>query len=434
MLQWAPLLLQATFVGLATAILLCLYKFLIKYILHYAQIGYDFIRTHLWAVPAALALLLIIAMLYALVYRRLPDLKGGGIPTSICAIRGLISFNGPKNLIGVFVMSLLSFLLGLPLGNEGPSVQMGTALGATLCRLFPQTEFYRQQAMTGGACAGFAVATGAPLSGILFSVEEAHKKVNFPILLNAAFTVLVASITSRLLCPLLNIDVGFFEQMHLPALPIRQLWIPLLCGTVMGLFSVAFFHYYRLLSKISHRKNSKTKHFVKIFVVFALTLVTGLFSFNMVSTGHDLIHHLGEGKMALWLLVITLLLRTTLTLSANVNGITGGIFLPLLALGATASAIVANLCVQMGMDEEYYWLFVLLGVVGSVAGMMKMPLTAAIFALEAMSLYRNLLPVLLTVTLAFAIPHLLHVDSITDTIVDSKKQEIDAQKDTLSVC
>lgn len=434
MLQSAIPLLQAATVGVATAVLLCVYKFLIQYILTFAKSGYEFVRAHLWAVPPVLAFLLVMALLYAFVYRRLPQIKGGGIPISICAIRGLTPFEGFKNLVGVFWMSLLSFLLGLPLGNEGPSVQMGTAMGAVFSRFFSKRKDLRQEAMTGGACAGFAVATGAPISGILFSVEEAHKKVSAPILLNATVTVLFAAITSRLLSPVLGVSVGLFEQMSLPTLTVEQLWLPLLCGAVLGLFSVAFLHYYRLLDTLSHRKTSKTGYFVKIFVIFALTLAVGLYCFDMVSTGHDLIHHLGEGKMALWLLLAALLLRTTLTLGANVNGITGGIFLPLLALGATVAAMVADLCVRWGLSNEYYLLIVLLGVVGSVAGMMKMPLTAIIFALEALSLHNNLLPVLLTATLTFTITQLFPVDSITETIVERQEKAVKKEIDTVSVC
>ena len=68
----------------------------------------------------------------------------------------------------LFFGSVTSFLIGVPLGNEGPSVLMGTAVGKgctdTLAKKHPAWSRY---SMTGGACAGFAVATGAPISGIL---------------------------------------------------------------------------------------------------------------------------------------------------------------------------------------------------------------------------------------------------------------------------
>ena len=77
-------------------------------------------------------------------------------------------------------MSLLSFLMGVPLGNEGPSVQIGTAVGRGTTRIALRKRFaWDRYSMTGGACAGFAVATGAPISGILFAVEEAHHPCYF---------------------------------------------------------------------------------------------------------------------------------------------------------------------------------------------------------------------------------------------------------------
>lgn len=82
------------------------------------------------------AALFAVAFLYSKCYQRYPNLQGGGIPTSIGILRGLISFDWLKNLIGTFSLSLLSFFIGVPLGNEGPSVQIGTAIGNAGTKLF----------------------------------------------------------------------------------------------------------------------------------------------------------------------------------------------------------------------------------------------------------------------------------------------------------
>lgn len=424
-------LLQAAVVGTAASVLICLYKFLIKYIIAFAKSGYAFMREHLWAVLPMAVVMLGAALLFARIYRKVPDLKGGGIPISICAIRSLTPFDGIKNLIGVFGLSLCSFLFGLPLGNEGPSVQMGTAMGDLVSRIFGKKE--RVQNMTGGACAGFTVATGAPISGILFAVEEAHKKVSGKIIATAAVSVLFAALTSELLSPVLGVSKGLFEAVTLPTLSAKELWLPLACGVVLGLFSVLFLHYYRLLDTLSNKKAGAVPHFIKLFVIFVLTLGVGLYSFDMISTGHDLVHHLGEGNMALYLTVLILLVRTTLTLGANANGVTGGIFLPLLALGATAAAILANLCVSLGMSGSYYLLIVMLGIVGCVAGMMKMPLTAVVFAVEALSLHANLLSVIITATVTFVITELFRVESITEIIVERKEKAKEKEQRSVSV-
>ena len=76
----------------------------------------------------------------------------------------------------MIVNSYIAFFTGLPLGNEGPSVLIGTALGRGTNNLFNRTPAWDRYVMTGGAAAGFAVATGAPATGIIFALEEVHKR------------------------------------------------------------------------------------------------------------------------------------------------------------------------------------------------------------------------------------------------------------------
>ena len=90
---------------------------------------YSYIGDHLYYIPLALLLLLAFSFLVGYVYRKMPDLKGDGIPTSIGLLRGVISFKWFSNLLGIFALPLSTIFIGVPLGNEGIAVQMGTALG-----------------------------------------------------------------------------------------------------------------------------------------------------------------------------------------------------------------------------------------------------------------------------------------------------------------
>ncbi len=410
----APLF-HAALIGVGAGVVLCLYKFLAGHAVSLMQAGYALLRAHVWFVLPVLAALFGMAFLYARIYRAAPSLKGGGIPLSICAIKGLTPLEGTVNLVGVFCLSLGSFLMGVPLGTEGPCVQMGTAVGDLVSRLFSKKE--RSAALTSGASAGFTVATGAPISGVLFAVEEAHKKVDAKILSTTATAVLFAALTNRVLCLFLNIRAGLFDGIELPTLTLSELWLPLVVGVLMGLFSVVFLRCYRLIARACTFLTKRLPHFVSLFAVFALTLAAGLLCGEMVSTGHDLVHLLTEHHYALWLLALILLVRITLTLSANSLGVTGGIFLPLLAIGAAAASLLPSL----GIPEEYRATVVMLGMVGCVAGMMKMPLTALVFGLEALSLTNQLLPVMLTAVPAFVLTELCRAESITDLLVAQKE-------------
>lgn len=416
--------------GVLTSVTVNLYKVCAKYVIALSEKGYHYIGEKPWLIPVVLAAFILPAFLFAFIYKRIPNLRGGGIPTSIGILRGIIPFKWVRNLVGIFVMSLVSFLLGVPLGNEGPSVQMGVAIGrGSVFSFGKRFRAWDRYSMTGGACAGFSVATGAPISGVLFAVEEAHQRISPMILMIASTSVMFASITTELLAPILGVSKTLFPAMQLPQLTIKDIWIPLVVGVVLGLFAVLFLTYYRLIFNFFNKKLKRIPHGWRIFLIFTLTFAAGLCSFSFISTGHELILHLFSGETGIFMLLLLLIVRSTLTLCANSNRITGGIFLPLLAVGALVSSLVAKILeLALGLDSSYYTVILVLGIVACIAGMMKMPLTAIVFAVEALSCYDNIIYVILVAGVAFVITEIFGAESINDRVSENRVDEINEGK------
>jgi H+/Cl- antiporter ClcA len=219
--------------------------------------------------------------------------------------------------------------------------------------------------------------------------------------------------------------------MTLRTLSLCDVWIPIVVGAVVGLFAVLFLNYYRLIFSFFNKKLKNIAHGYKILLVFTLTLLLGLVSYSFISTGHHLILELFEGRLPWISLLVLLLVRSSLTLCANSNRITGGIFLPILAIGALVSSLVGKLFVNvLSLDESYYVIILVLGIVACISGMMKMPLTAIIFAVEALSCYDNIMPVIVVSGVAFVITELFGVESINDRVLDNRISEIDEGKST----
>ncbi len=410
--------------GLLTGVIVTVYKFCAKHVIHYSEIGYEFIRERLYLIPVVLIILFGIAFLFYLIFKKNPDAKGGGIPSSIAILRGLITFKWLRTLIGVFFMSLTTFLLGVPLGNEGPSVLMGTALGdASVSPLSKKHSSWRRYSTTGGACAGFATATGAPISGIMFAVEEAHGRISPMIIIVACVSVVFARVATELLSPLLGVSVALFPNISLTQLALKDIWLPIVIGAIMGLFAVGFLYCYRLINKLFNKTLKKIPLFYKIFAVFTITFALGLLSFSFISTGHELILSLYSARIPIFMLLLILLARTALTLSANANKITGGIFLPILALGALLSATLAQALELLGLNEQYYTIILALGITACISGMMKMPITAILFSLEALSCHDNILYIVIVSVVAFVITELFSAKSINDSVVENTIHE-----------
>ncbi len=413
-----PALLFGAVSGILAGGVVTIYKLFAKGAVSASSAFFTFMRGHLWVLPIALVLALGISFLLSFIYKKEPDLQGGGIPATLGTLRGLFHFHPAKSTLGSFFLSLISFLFGVPLGTEGPSVQLSASLGALAARKAPKRfRAWERFSMTGGASAGFSVATGAPLSGIFFAVEEAHGRISPLIVLVAVVAVLFAELFAFALSPLVGVDVALFDVADFGALALGDYWKPLLAGVFMGIFSLLFLKGYHLLDTLL-RKKWQCKGQVKIFTVFAVTLLAGIFSSEWISTGHHLIDELFSHSPALPVLIGILLIRWILTLSANISGITGGIFLPMLAIGGTAGAVLGKF---LG-GEESAAIFVVFGIVGCVAGMMKMPLTAILFGVEALGLSHNLLPLILICILSYAIPEALGEESIGECVLERRRE------------
>lgn len=425
-----PIFYYGAVTGILTAALVTLYKWCAVRVIDFSFLGYSYLRQHLYLLAIAVPALFGVALLLWWIYKKLPNLRGGGIPTSIGVVRGLITFKWLRTLLGVFALSMCSFVLGVPLGNEGPSVQMGTAMGgATVAPMRKNQKAWGRYAMTGGACAGFATATGAPISGILFAVEEAHERISPIILLIATVSVVFGKITSELLCPLLGVSGSLFSLESMPAMGLDGIWLPIVIGLTFGTFAVLFLNYHKFIRRFLRKTLAKMKGFYKIFAVLLLTLGLGLVSTSFISTGHAFTENLFDARKVWYSLLIIFLVRSTLTLLANSSGITGGIFLPTLAIGASLAGLLAELLIGgFGLAEEYYLIILVLGITACIAGMMKMPITAIVFAVEALSCYSNVLYVIVAVAVTFIITEIFSAPSINDSVLHTRLEEQNAEK------
>lgn len=420
-----PTFLFGSISGIATALIINLYKFIAGHVIHWSEEVYHYMQEKPILLLPATIVLLGAAYGVAVIHKKWPSIKGGGIPDSIGILRGVISFKWISMLVGTFFASLTTFFIGVPLGNEGPSVQMGTAVGrGSIPRKLKKHKAWERYTMTGGACAGFSVATGAPISGILFAIEEAHQRISPMIFMVAAVSVSTSYLTTELVAPLLGVSKTLFPELALKNLGVIDVWIPFIIGGVMGMFAVLFLKLYKLIHRIMTTKLDKLPVFVKIFGIFLLTLIFGVISHSFISTGHHLIVDLLSERRVVYMLILVLVVRILLTLLANTGGLTGGIFLPLMAIGALVSALLGELMLALGLPEEYYSVILVLGITACIAGMMKMPLTAIVFAIEALSAYDNIIHIAIVSIVAFAITEIFEVKSVTDSVLEDRIHDL----------
>ena len=417
-----PIIVIGISTGALTGAVVTLYRFLAFYAISFSEGIYDFLKEKPVFIAAAVPVLALIALALRFIYKKYPSVKGGGISDTMGLVGGIFSFRWLRSLVGTFTLSLLNFLLGVPLGNEGPCVLMGASLGEAVTRsLGKKGKVWSRYSITGGASAGFAAATGAPMTGIIFVIEEMHRRLSPVIIIITIVSVAACRVVTQILCPLFGISPEIFHGLSIPGLSVGEMWIPLLTGITLGIFSVVFLHAFRKINKLFNTTLKKADSGIKIFLILILTLAAGMYSYTFISTGHHLTEELFTHHSLTLIIIVTIILRTILTLSANSAGLTGGLFLPTLAVSALTASVLSNVLILTGLIPEYYYtLVVVLGLVAGMSGIMNIPFTAVVFALEALGCSTNLSAIIIAAGVSYMIAVLSHSESINEFALERR--------------
>lgn len=426
-----PCLLFSGIAGIGTGLLIFLFKFCAGAVIDLSGTLYAAVRETPVYLPLLIGGAALLGLTASVILRKVPDCRGGGIPTAIAVVQGLISFHWLKTIVFVFTSAMLTYLGGVPLGNEGPSVQMGTAVGCGIVRKHPAWKRY---IMTGGACAGFAAATGSPLTGILFAFEEAHRHISPMIFLAASIAVLAASAVMQVLCPLAGMDYALFTFADMETLPLRYLWAALIVGLVVGFASFAFTRSYCILRNVIRHTLKHIPFTVKVVSIFTVVSVIGFLSAECIGSGHGLVDELVEGHGIWYSLILILLIRALLLLVATNTDITGGLFVPMLAFGAILGAVCGKAMTALGiLPEEHYALMVVIGIASFLSAASRTPLMALAFSVEVLNGLPNLLAIGLGISIAFLVIETIGITPFTDTVVESKTEAAHAGRPVQTV-
>ena len=281
-----------------------------------------------WLVPVAAAATG--ATLAALIVQKMPVAAGSGIQHVEAVFRGEARPPLLRLLAAKFVGGVLGIGSGLVLGREGPTVHMGAAIGAEAARRvrLPDSEIRMMQTALGGA--GLAVAFNAPLGGSLFTLEEVTRSFRVKTVLATIFAAVTAVACSRFV--LGNHPDFFVERIHAPALS----WLPLFVA--FGLLTGVLGAVYNVLVLWFHDQVGRVRRIPKVAKATIIGAIIGLamFVYPLAVGGGDTLTQLilGGHRIVLPVVVGYLLVRFVAGPLSYSTGVPGGLFAPLLVVGA----------------------------------------------------------------------------------------------------
>lgn len=401
-------------VGAAAGLIVMLYRILLTYAGTWLNALLDYARRSPLAIAGWFLFLVFLAFVVSRLVKWEPMISGSGIPQLEGEMAGKLDPVWWKVLPAKFIGGFLCLLGGLSLGREGPSIQLGAMTGKGLSRTLKRGKTEEKYLLTCGASAGLAAAFGAPLAGVLFSLEEIHKNFSVSVLVS----VMTASITADFLTSsILGREPVFSFAVH-GSLPQQYYWMLLILGILLGIMG-AFYNWFTLKVQTLYQNASRLNTFTRLLIPFLLAGILGFTMPELLGSGGNLVEMLTGDGMLLKAAVLFFLLKFLYSAISFDSGAPGGIFFPLLVLGSLLGGIFGMICVDaFGLPPEYLNNFVLLAMAGYFTAIVRAPLTGIILIFEMTGSLSQLLSLTTISIVAYVTATLLKSEPIYESLLE----------------
>ena len=326
-----------------------------------------------------------------LLFRYFPYARGSGVPQTKAALfarEGRITL---RTVLGKFFCTSATLASGIPLGREGPSVQVGAGIASVLGRFLGLRPEKVKALLPVGAAAAIAAAFNTPLAAVLFSLEEIVGDLHAPVL----GSVVLASATSWVVLRLLLGNNPLFKVPQYQLVHPLEFAIYALLGIAGGLVSVAFT---KLLLGMRERflRFPQETLWLQPLAGGLLVGLMGWFVPQVLGVGYGYVGDALNGTMALRLMLVLVVLKLLAVATSYASGNAGGIFGPSLFIGAMLGGAV-------GTGAHHLFpaytatpgAYALVGMGAVFAGIVRAPMTSVLMIFEMTQDYAVIVPLMI---------------------------------------
>ena len=347
-----------------------------------------------------------------LLFRYFPDARGSGVPQTKAALfarEGHITFG---TVFGKFFCTSATLASGIPLGREGPAVQVGAGIASVLGRKLGLRPEKVKALLPVGAAAAIAAAFNTPLATVLFALEEVVGDLHAPVL----GSVVLASATSWGVLRLLLGNDPLFQVPQYQILNPLELALYAILGVAGGLVSVVFTKILLSMRERFLRLPRKTVWFQPLAGGLTVGMM-GWFVPQVLGVGYKHVGEVLNGRMAIRLMVLLMILKLIAVTTSYASGNAGGIFGPSLFIGAMLGGIVGN--VAHGLLPTYVAApggYALVGMGTAFAGIVRAPMTSVVMIFEITRDYSIIVPLMISNLVSFFISSRLQPKPIYEVL------------------
>jgi CIC family chloride channel protein len=347
-----------------------------------------------------------------LLYRFFPDARGSGVPQTKAALYAREGRITAGTMFGKFFCTSATLASGIPLGREGPTVQVGAGIASVLGRHLGLRPEKVKALIPVAAAAAIAAAFNTPLAAVLFALEEVVGDLHAPVL----GSVVLASATSWAMLRLLLGNNPLFKVPQYQLVNPWEFAIYAVLGLAGGLVSVAFTKLLLGMRERFLKFPRKTLPFQPA-VGGIVVGVMGWFVPQVLGVGYEHVGAVLNGGMALRLMLLLLVLKLFAVTTSYASGNAGGIFGPSLFLGAMLGGAIGtvahNLFPQHVATAGAY---ALVGMGAAFAGIIRAPMTSVVMIFEITRDYAVIVPLMISNLVSFFISSRLQKQSIYESL------------------
>jgi chloride channel protein, CIC family len=347
-----------------------------------------------------------------LLYRYFPYARGSGVPQTKAALFARDGFISLRTVLGKFFCTATTLASGIPLGREGPSVQVGAGIGSVLGRWLGLRPERVKALIPVGAAAAIAAAFNTPMAAVLFSLEEVMGDMHAPIL----GSVVLASATSWAVLRLLLGNNPLFKVPQYTLVHPLELAIYALLGIAGGFLSVAFTRLLLEMRKFFLHLPKSTRWWHP--VVGGVTV--GLMGWcvpQVLGVGYSYVGSALDGTMALKLMLLLVVLKLIGITVSYASGNAGGIFGPSLFLGAMLGGAIGTVAHHLlPAYTATPGAYALVGMGALFAGIIRAPMTSVLMIFEMTRDYAVIVPLMIANLTSFFISSRFQKQPIYDAL------------------
>jgi CIC family chloride channel protein len=347
-----------------------------------------------------------------LLYRYFPDARGSGVPQTKAALYAREGRITAATMFGKFFCTSATLASGIPLGREGPTVQVGAGIASVLGRNLGLRPEKVKALIPVAAAAAIAAAFNTPLAAVLFALEEIVGDLHAPVL----GSVVLASATSW---GVLRLLLGNDPLFKVPQYQLVHPWefaIYAVLGVAGGLVSVAFTKLLLGMRERFLKFPRKTLPFQPV-IGGVLVGVMGWFVPQVLGVGYEHVGAVLNGGMALRLMVLLLVLKLFAVTTSYASGNAGGIFGPSLFLGAMLGGAIGTVAHNLLPNHVATpGAYALVGMGTAFAGIVRAPMTSVVMIFEITRDYAVIVPLMISNLISFFIASRLQKQPIYESL------------------